>query len=250
MRRLLPYIAALWLAGCAVPVAAGLDESDANRIVVALDRVKIEATKEIDPGVEGKFRVIVARDDAASALTAMQGEELPRPRPRGVLDAMDKGALVPSEAAEHAQLIAGLAGDLERTLEGVDGVLAARVHINVTAKDPLRDGPTAKATASVLLAHRGSTPPITIDSVQRLVAGGVAGLSPFDVAVVAVPRPAPPAQSLELAHVGPIAVAQSSMRALRLALIGLVVIVAALASTTLVLYMRLARLRAERDAKA
>lgn len=230
-------------------MAAGLDESDANRIVVALDRAKIEASKEADPGTEGKFRVLVARDDTAHALTAMHGEELPRPRPRGVLDAMDKGALVPSEAAEHAQIVAGLAGDLERTLESVDGILAARVHINLASKDPLRDVPTGKPTASVLLEHRGSTPPITSEAVQRLVAGGIEGLSPFDVAVVTVPRPAPPAQSAELAHVGPIAVAQSSMRALQLALVGLVVLVAALAAATLVFYTRLARLRADQEAK-
>ena len=234
----------LFVAGCTVPVAAGLDESDANRIVMALDRAKIEASKESDPGTEGKFRVLVARDDTAHALTAMHGEELPRPRPRGVLDAMDKGALVPSEAAEHAQFVAGLAGDLERTLESIDGVLAARVHINLASRDPLRDLPTAKATASVLLEHRGSTPPITSEAVQRLVAGGIEGLSPFEVAVVTVSRPAPPAQSAELAHVGPIAVAPSSMRALQLALVGLVALVLALATATLVFYTRLARLRA------
>ncbi len=238
------------LAACTVPVAAGLDESDANRIVVALDRAKIEASKESDPGTEGKFRVLVARDETAQALTAMRSEELPRPRPRGVLDAMDKGALVPSEAAEHAQIVAGLAGDLQRTLESIDGVLAARVHINLAARDPLRDTPVGKPTASVLLEHRGSTPPITNDAVQRLVAGGIEGLSPFDVAVVSVSRPAPPAQAAELAHVGPITVAHGSMRTLQVALVGLCALVAALTAATLALYTRLARLRANQDVKS
>ena len=39
--------------GCTTPVAAGLDEEDANRIIVALDHTNIDATKEVDPAIEG-----------------------------------------------------------------------------------------------------------------------------------------------------------------------------------------------------
>src|SRR5262245_20409895 len=46
--------------GCSVPVAASLDEVDANRVVVALDQSGIDAAKEVDPTTEGKFRVTVA----------------------------------------------------------------------------------------------------------------------------------------------------------------------------------------------
>ena len=245
-RALLFAAAAFFLSamGCAVPVAGGLEEPDANRIVVALDHAKIDSTKEVDPGGEGKLRVTVARDDVPRALQAMQGEGLPRPRPRGVLDTMDKGSLVPSQAQEHAQLVAGLAGDLERTLEGVDGILAARVHLNLPSKDPLRDAPVGKSSASVLLEHRGTTPPLTSDAVQRLVAGGVGGLSPVDVAVVTIPHLAPAhASETELAHVGPIAVARGSLRPLQLALVGLILLVALLAGATLLLYTRLLRAR-------
>ncbi len=236
----------LLLSGCAVPVAAGLDESDANRIVVVLDHSAIDGNKEADPVVEGKFRVLVARDDVPRALSAMRDEELPRPKPASVLDAMDKGALVPSAQAEHAQMVAGLAGDLERTLEGVDGVLSARVHLNLPTPNPLRDKAPDKATASVLLEYRGSTPPLTTDAVQRLVSGGVAGLQPLDVAVVTLSRAAP-AQShdTQLAHVGPIAVARSSARTLQIAFGALVALVALLAVVALSLYARLARARAE-----
>jgi type III secretion protein J len=244
----LSLLFALFLVGCAVPVAAGLDETDANRIVVTLDRARIDATKEADPGGEGKLRVTVARDDVPRALAAMQGEGLPRPQPRGVLDTLDKGALVPSAAQEHAQLVAGMAGDIERTLEGVDGVLRARVHLNVPAKDPLRDAPAGKSTASVLVEHRGTTPPLAPDAVQRLVAGGVGGLAPTDVAVVMIPRVAPAhTGETDLAHVGPIAVARGSLRPLQGVLVALVLLVAALAVATLLLYTRLARARAERD---
>ena len=81
---------------------------------------------------------------------------------------------------------------------------------------------------------------------QRLVAGGVAGLVPADVSVVMISRPAPAAGGgSELGHVGPIAVARRSVRALQGALVGLVALVAILAAVTLSLYSRLSRARAE-----
>ena len=75
----------------------------------------------------------------------------------------------------------------------------------------------------MLLEHRGATPPVSAESIQRLVAGGVAGLAAADVVVVMVARPAP--AGLEgvdgLAHVGPIAVTRASMHQLQAALFAL-----------------------------
>jgi type III secretion protein J len=252
MRFLLPpgaFLAALLsaglgLAGCSAPVAAALDDSEASRVVVALERANIDSTKEPDPASEGKWRVDVGRDDVPRALVVMREEELPRTAPAGVLDALGKGSLVPSEAAEHAQLVAGTAGDLERSLEDIDGILRARVHLNVPSPSPLRDLVSPRGSASVLVEYRGSTPPLSAESVQRLVAGGVAGLLPGDVAVVMISRPAPAAVAAgELGHVGPIAVARRSLRELQGALVGLVALVAILAAVTLVLYARLTRAR-------
>lgn len=246
MHRSLTVAALCLLVGCGVPVAGALDDAEASRVVVALDRVSVDATKEIDPGAEGKWRVVVARDDVPHALSVLRDEELPRAQPPGVLDALGKGALVPSEAAEHAQLVAGIAGDLDRTLESIDGVLRARVHLSVPEPSPLRDQSPQRGSASVLLEHRGSTPPVSADSVQRLVAGGVAGLLPTDVTVVIISRPAPASPpGGELGHVGPIAVARTSVRELQGALVALVGLVAMLAAATLVLYSRLSRARAD-----
>jgi type III secretion protein J len=238
------WLALAALAGCAVPIAGGLDEGDANRVIVALDQAGIDAAKELDPAVEGRFRVTVPRDDSARALATMADEQLPRPKTHGLLEAADRGQLVPSQAAEHAQLVAGLSGELERTLGGIEGVLAARVHMNLPPRDGLRDGPPPKATASVLLEHRGTTPPLATESVQRLVAGGAPGLAPIDVVVIFVHHAArPSAGRPDVAHVGPIAVARSSMTTLKVALAGLVLVVLALAAATLALYAKVARLR-------
>jgi type III secretion protein J len=214
--------AALALAGCQVPVAAALAEDEANRVVVALDRGGVETAKESDPQSEGRFRVLVPREDAARALSVLRDEELPpRPTP-GVLDAVGKSSLVPSVMAERAQYVAGLAGDLERTLSAVDGVIAARVHLSVAEPGPLGDKPPTPSTASVLLKYRGANPPVDVAAVQHLVAGAVSGLRVQDVSVVLLPRPSAPAPpERQLAHFGPLAVTRGTMPYLR----GLVAVV-------------------------
>jgi type III secretory pathway lipoprotein EscJ len=126
--------------------------------------------------------------------------------------------------------------------------LSARVHLNLPPSEPLSDAPVAKTTASVLVEHRGATPPLADGEVERLVAGGVPSLKPQDVAVVMVARPVPPrAPGSELTHVGPISVARGSMRMLQLALAGLVVLVAGLTVATLALFARVRKLALEID---
>lgn len=240
----IPYLFAILVAGCAVPVAGDLDDSEANRVFVALDRASVEATKESDPAFEGKWRITVAREDAARALSVMREEQLPRQEPPGVLEALGKDSLVPSEAAEQAQLMAGIAGELERSLDGIDGVLLTRVHLSIPTNGNAAQGTgSGRGTASVLVEHRGASPPVSADAVQRLVAGGVEGLLPTDVSVVMVARPAPPGYGSDVAHLGPIAVARASLHQLQAALAALVALVAILAGATIFLYSRLTRAR-------
>jgi type III secretion protein J len=227
----------LVVAGCTVPIAGGLDEDQANRVVVALDRAGV--------GVEGHFRVTVERDDGPRAIAALREEDLPSPATAGLLESMGKGSLVPSQLAEHAQFVAGLCGELERTLSAIEGVLGARVHLSLPDPDPLREGPRPKATASVLLKHRGTTPPIDVHEVKRLVAGAAAGLSLDDVAVVMVPRPAGGAAAdRSLSRMGPITATRGSVRLLRIVAAGVVFVDLALVVAVLVLWSRLRTVRA------
>ena len=214
---------------------------------LALDRAGVDATKEQDPSSDGRWRVSVAREDVARALIAMRDDGLPRRDPATVEAAGGgKGALVPSETAEQAQLLSATSADLRASLESVEGVLGARVHLSSPPATPFRDGalPVGRGSASVLLEYRGATPPLSADAVARLVAGAVSSLAPTDVAVVMVSRSAPAAPSGGvLAHVGPIAVARSSAQKLQAALACLVSLVAILAGAVLLLYSRLAQAR-------
>ena len=229
--------------GCAVPVAAGLDETGANRVVVALEDNGVVAQKEPDPAVEGRWRVRVAGDDASAAVAVLMRESLPHPEAPGVLDALGKGSIVPSRTAEQAKLTLGTAGELERSLRALDGVLSARVHLAVPPPDPLNsDKKPRLPTASVLIRHRGATPPIGASDVQRLVAGAVPGLEQNHVVVVATPVPAPARPpERELARFGPITVTRSSMLSLRLIVGAAVLLNVILIGLVLTLWSRVRR---------
>ncbi len=231
------------LAACSVPVAAGLDEGDANEAVVALERGGIVAEKERDPETEAAYRVLVARDDASSAVGLLAEENLPRRATPGVLSALGQGSMVPSRLSEQAKLVTGTSGELERSLLSLDGVVSARVHLAVPARDPLALGDgTVPTTASVLLRHRGAAPPIATGDVQRLVAGAVAGLEPQQVSVVlslapALARP----KERDLARVGPLTLTRSSVTPLRLLIGGGVLLNLVLLGVVLLLWTRMRR---------
>jgi type III secretion protein J len=210
-------LASLSAAACSVPVAAQLDEGDATEAVVALEKGGVASEKERDPEHEGAYRVVVGRDDAAAALRVLSAEGLPPHAAPGVLDALGKGSLVPSRLAEHVKVVTGTSGDLERSLRAIDGVVSARVHLAVPARDPLTLGEQAPpATASVLIRHQGPTPPLAAFDVQRLVAGAVPGLAAENVSIVMTVAPAPGrSPSRELSRLGPLTVTRSSMTPLR-----------------------------------
>jgi len=238
------FCAAVFVAGCTVPIAGGLDEGQANRVIVALDHAGVGGEKESDPAVEGRFRVLVERDEAPRAIAALREEDLPAPNAPGLLDSMGKGSLVPSQLTEHAQFVTGLSGELERTLSAIDGVLSARVHLSLPEVDPLREGPRPKATASVLMKHRGIAPPLDVHEVKRLVAGAAPGLAPDDVAVVMVSRPAPAGLSdRAMSRLGPVTATRGSVALLRVVGAAVVVFNLALGFVVLLLWSRLRKLR-------
>ncbi len=246
--RSLAILAVAALLGCHREVAAGLDEPEANRAVVALARAGVDAEKEPDPSAEGRFRLTVSRDEATIAISVLAGEEIPRPKVAGV----QGSPLVASAESERVARIVATAAQLERSLAAIEGVHDARVHLDVPLVDALGaalagDGKAQKPTASVLLRHRGSAAPIVEADIRKLVAGAVSGLEPANVAVVIVATAKPStAGDREIAHLGPLAVTRGSLGTLKLVAgtaLGLLVLLSAA-----VLFL-MTRLRGTREAE-
>ncbi|NOY91048.1 MAG: secretion protein [Deltaproteobacteria bacterium] len=211
--------AALMLAvACQSTLQGDLSESQANAIVSALHTQHIGATKERDEGGGGSetsYRVQVQNDDVGEALNVLRAQNLPAIPERGLEDVFGEGGLVPTVTEERARYVAALGGELSRSLEVMDGVLEARVHIGLPeAHDFALDEERPRPRASVLLKHRLGSPPDRA-SVAALVAGAVERLRPEDVAVVLVPVAAPTPSPAALVQLGPLTVTRGSAPALR-----------------------------------
>jgi len=223
-------------------VANDLPETEANRAVVALETHGVSAEKERDPETEGRFRVTVGRDEAAQAASVLSQEAVPGRENPGILQSLGSGSMVPSRLSEHARLLSGISGELEQSLQAVDGIVSARVHVAAPERSLLDDAEPTKPSASVLLRHRGAAPPLAASDVQRLVAGAVPGLAASDVSVVsstavASARPA----DKELRRVGPITVTRSSLSPLRFVAAGAVGLNLALLVAVLLLWTKVRR---------
>jgi type III secretion protein J len=250
MRALWTVVVALAI-GCSTPIQHGLDETAANEVLTALERGGIEASKARDESNGEVFVISVPKVHTLRALQLLQSLGLPRGRRSGFGEIYKQASLVPTPTEERARYLEALAGEIERTLETVDGVVAARVHLVLPEPDPLAvDGkPRVAAQAAVLLKARPAPAALREAEVQKLVAGSVAGLLPEAVAVVVTPATeAPSLRTPALASVGPLQVDRGSRKLLVGILLGGLAIIAMLAALLLIAARRLAALeRRERE---
>jgi type III secretion protein J len=235
-------ISTLLLGACSSEVRRGIDEPAANEMVVALHRAGIAADKLRDEGTSGAaaYRVDVAKSDLPRALSLLERAGLPRRTPQGVADVFGEPSIVPTKGEEDARWALAIGGELSRTLGAMDGVVHARVHLAVApSRLSLVDTPSRAASASVLVTHRGRTPPISSDRIQALVAGAVPGLSADAVAVVFAKAPVSAEQhAAPLERVGPFSVTAGSAPWVRVAFSVAIGVQAALAAALLFVLKR------------
>ncbi|HEY3355320.1 MAG TPA: secretion protein [Polyangia bacterium] len=246
MRALAAAVLFTCISGCSnVELQHGLDERQANQIVLTLDQAGITADKlKEEGGREATFRVRVAGADAAQAWKVLKAHELPRERAKGLLEVFGQPSLIPTATQERALHLTALCGELSRTLETVDGVLTARVHVSLPDDNPLREGAErVRPAAAVLIKARPGTA-LGEDEVRKLVAGSVDGLDPAKVSVVITAAQAAPATvGSDLAHLGPFRVARASRGPLLATLLGLLGLILLLALVLVVTALRASRAR-------
>jgi type III secretion protein J len=181
-------LALISLAACGrEAILHGLDEVRANQVIVALDEGGVAARKERDDAAEGSWRVEVPSGDSAAARRLLAERELPRRTPPGFGDVFGKGSVVPTPSEERALYLHALSGELARSVEAIDGVVEARVHLALPPPDALRSEPAAPPRAAVLVkARTGARPRVEslVPGIRSLVAGAVPALDASAVAVV------------------------------------------------------------------
>lgn len=176
-------------------IVNGLDEKEANEIVVFLSSKGIEATKvqAVSEGAAGGgkgvlWNINVNSTQGMEAMALLNQVGLPRRRGQNLLGIFSNVGLVPSGMQEKIRYQAGLAEQIASTIRKIDGVLDADVQISFPDEDPLNPAATKqKITASVYVKHSGVLDDPNAHLVSRiksLLAGSVGGLDYDHVTVI------------------------------------------------------------------
>ncbi|MGE4573860.1 type III secretion system inner membrane ring lipoprotein SctJ [Parachlamydia sp.] len=177
-------------------IVNGLDEKEANEIVVFLsskgiDAMKVQSTEGAGGGGSKivLWDISVSADKATQAMSILNQSGLPRRKPQSLLGIFSNVGLVPSELQERIRYQAGLAEQIASTIRKIDGVLDAEVQISFPEEDPLN--PTGekkgKIVASVYVKHSGVLDDPNshlVTKIKRLVAASVTGLDYDNVTVI------------------------------------------------------------------
>lgn len=160
------------------PLYSNLSGEDASAVIEELDAqgIPYEITG-------GGGTIMVPRADVYSTRIALSGEGLPSSSEGGYA-VLDNNSLSTSESQERTNYKRAMEGELAATIEAIDGVKTAVVHLAIPEKQVFSDeqDPT---TASVLVATSAGA---TLDDEQvqamvHLVSSSIEGLDPKDVTV-------------------------------------------------------------------
>lgn len=170
-------------------IVNGLDEREANEILVLLASKNINAYKlrEKSEGAGGVKEVLwditVDTDSSNEAMSVLNAAGLPRRRGQSLLQLFSAGGLVPSDLQEKIRYQAGLADQIANTIRKIDGIVDADVQLSFPEEDPLNPNKLkGQVTASVYVKHTGVLDDPNshlITKIKRLVSSSVNNL-PFD----------------------------------------------------------------------
>jgi Type III secretory pathway, lipoprotein EscJ len=125
-------------------IVNGLDEREANEILVFLSNKNLDAVKVANAGAGGgggsKLVLWDISVDSAQALDAMaylNQAGLPRRRSQNLLNIFTGAGLVPSEMEQKIRYQAGLGEQIASIIRKIDGILDAEVQISFPEEDPL-----------------------------------------------------------------------------------------------------------------
>ncbi len=203
MSRFFCLLLLLCTAACRERIQHGLDERQANELQTVLIERGLDARKVPEAGKKPTWAIEVVEEQAADAVRVLAELGLPRSATETGCDVFGGGGFIRSPLEEQLCRVQVLERGLEKTIQGMEGVLTARVHLMVPP--PPRPGQAAvPAKASALLrAAPGQAARLrqSQEMLRALIAGGVEGLAPEAVSLlvdeattrveVSGPRPPP-----------------------------------------------------------
>lgn len=156
----------------------GLTSDDINSIGIALSEARIDYSV----GTDGTS-VMVTAGTALQARAILAERGLPNSSSAGYELFDDVGSLGLTSFMQEVTRVRALEGEIARTIQKIDGINAARVHIVMADTGNFRSG-EQKPSASVMVKTGNSVARRSADSIRHLVASSVPGLSVDEVTVL------------------------------------------------------------------
>jgi flagellar M-ring protein FliF len=157
----------------------GLTDADKQAVTSALTQANIAST--ID---DGTGALTVDEDQFSKARMLLAGQGLPKQAPGGyaILDQLPMGV---SRAVEGERLRQARETELARSIEDIDAVAEARVHLATPeASVFVRDNAAPSASVVVKLQGGRALSQAQVQSIINLVASSVPGMKPESVTIV------------------------------------------------------------------
>ncbi len=85
--------------------------------------------KSAGGGEKPLWTISVPKSDAIRAWRLMKSQDLPRAAEKGFADTFGTNSLIPTATEEKALYLDALCNELQKTIETIDGVVKARVHL-------------------------------------------------------------------------------------------------------------------------
>lgn len=156
----------------------GLETIDLNQVSIALAELNID----FEVGTDGKsLKVPAGMTSKARLLLAERG--LPNSSNAGYELFDNVGSLGLTSFMQEVTRVRALEGEIARTIQQIDGVAAARVHIVMPDVGNFRRG-DQKPTASVMIRASSTIGRKATPSIRHLVAASVPGLDVEDVTIL------------------------------------------------------------------
>ncbi len=160
------------------PLMTGLDAGDVQTLSSQLAAKKIP----VHVSADGKGIDVPADQLDAARLEIASGNPLHSGRMG--FELFDKSSWGQTEFDEKVNYQRALEGELERTIQTLDGVKSARVHLVLPTPSVFLDRErSGKASVTLAMKH-GALSASQISAVERLVAGAVDSLTPRDVTII------------------------------------------------------------------
>ena len=181
---LLVLVALLFLAGCKTDLYSNITEREANQMMAALMQNGIVASKT--PVRDGLFTLQVDSSDIASALTVLDRNGLPQRNRQSIGQVFQRSGMISSPFEERVRYVFALGEEVAQTIQQIDGILEARVHI-VMPEEPALGQQARPSSAAVFIRQQaGYDLEFLTPQIRRLVSSSIEGVEYEAVTVVLV----------------------------------------------------------------